>query len=790
MIKAFIIKDAGLKALLIHSDHLFDVIAFNVAVFSIDIQLTELAEQAPLAPLPSVIPSQLAYVIYTSGSTGKPKGVMIQHDALKNYLDDGLKRYRSNGQALHFPLFTSLSFDLTQTSIYLTLSSGGTLAITPHRDIYKSLDTITNHSGLNIIKMTPAHVSLLEGKRNPHIQAAIVGGEKLEAQHVDLLFQFNPEMTIYNEYGPTESTIGCTVFALRREQWEQMNWSNIPIGQAVDHTQIYLLDQYNQLVPTGVPGELHVAGIQVARGYLNRADLTELKFVEHPLVEGLRLYKTGDIACRKTDGQLYYHGRMDDQVKIRGYRIELGEIEQTILQTGRIKQCVVLAKKDTSASQRLVAYLVTEDKFEKQKLTQQLQRVLPEYMVPGLVVELSEMPLTQNGKIDKKALPDPDASTMTTNLFVAPRNGQEIRLAEIWKEVLAVKRVGIKDDFFDLGGHSLLAARLIAKINQNMSSSLSISDLFEQPNIELLANAIGPAKPETPRASTTVVSMNESGQQAPLFAVPGSGGNVINYYELARLLGKEQAIHVFQSAGLDGQTAVLGSVKEMARCYIEEMQKLKATGPYQLVGYSFGATVVYEMALQLQQKGQAVTRMIIIDTPAPNALLRDRSLPSYESFLCEIAHKTALQYQLQSTLKLADLVDKSRTEQIEVLYQEVLASGIELSRAQIDGYTKVEINNVRCLHQYQVPQGQSIDTDLLLFKAEERSTEELAAFAAGSFDRDDFAWMDFINGAITAHQVKGDHHSCLLKPQVEQMAMLLKAYLENATIQQLREKRA
>jgi amino acid adenylation domain-containing protein len=486
--KSFIINDTGLKVLIIQCESLFDLEKFNVNVFSIDLQLPGINNQKyeNIKLSGRGKPGGLAYVIYTSGSTGNPKGVMIENRSLMNYLLFAISHYSENIRSFSFPLFTSLSFDLTQTSIFLTLLTGGRLLIEKSNDASLVFENILNDSEINSVKLTPSHVNFIGDINSSSLSVAIVGGEKLDSTHIQKLTALNPGLKIFNEYGPTESTIGCTVSVINR------NDSLISIGKPISNTQIYILDVNRELLPIGIPGEIYIGGEGLARGYLNRADLAREKFIPNPFSSDpeATLYRTGDKARWLPDGNIEYLERLDDQVKIRGYRIELGEIESVLQRSGQIKQCVVLAKEEQSGNRRLIAYVVTANGYDRSEIQAHMRRYLPEYMVPASIMELELFPLTSNGKIDKKLLPDPDASALPLNEYAAPRNETEEKLTTIWKEVLNVDRVGINDDFFKLGGHSLLIVKLGSLIRHEFSLNLPITTLFKYPTISALSNYI------------------------------------------------------------------------------------------------------------------------------------------------------------------------------------------------------------------------------------------------------------------------------------------------------------
>ena len=476
--KEFIITDAAVKLLIVESGDLSAVKGDEVPVFPIDTELDQLkidTEQVLSKPTPR----NLAYIIYTSGSTGNPKGVMVEHRHLVNYLSYGIQHYKAGTGGFNFPLFTSLAFDLTQTSIYLTLLTGGALHVYRSQDVSTVFKDLTSRKSITCIKLTPAHLPFLKDLDLSGILSFIIGGEQLTHADLDNLGALHPTARIFNEYGPTEATIGCVV----AEVTDYQSIDKITIGQPIANTQIYIVNDHAHLVPVGVVGELCIGGAQVTRGYLNREELTKEKFIANPLGTGGRIYRTGDLARWLPDGNIEFLGRKDDQVKVRGYRIELGEIESNLSSLSGVNQCCVLANADSDGNNRLVAYVVPDGDFDKDGLEEQLIDRLPDYMVPKLWVQLEEIPLTANGKLDRKALPALDGATLSHTEYIAPQTDTEVQLATIWQDLLGVAKAGIHDNFFGLGGHSLLAIRLVALIRNEMGIEIAIRDVFTHPTI-------------------------------------------------------------------------------------------------------------------------------------------------------------------------------------------------------------------------------------------------------------------------------------------------------------------
>jgi amino acid adenylation domain-containing protein/non-ribosomal peptide synthase protein (TIGR01720 family) len=429
-------------------------------------------------------PHQLAYVIYTSGSTGNPKGVMIRHSGLLNFL---LSMSRQLGTtATHSILsVTTYTFDISCLELFMPLLSGGKIFLASRQTTTDGwqLRSLLATTRPTYMQATPATWQMLveAGWQNEEQIIILTGGEAFPVKLKETLTGFS-EQPVWNLYGPTETTIWSTIASLQREE-------KITIGRPIANTQVLILDPALQLVPIGVLGELCIAGDGLAIGYLHQPDLTRQRFIPHPFEAGKRLYRTGDLARWLPDGNIEYAGRIDHQVKIRGYRIELGEIETVLLEAPGIQQGVVVAREDKQGLKRLIAYVVA-DSFQKETTHVYLKNRLPEYMIPSILVELPALPLTTNGKIDRKQLPEPDTTSLFAGTYQGPRNGLEEQLVLIWQSLLGIDRVGIYDNFFELGGHSLLAMRIVSAIQQQTGKEVSIRDLFNNPEIAALAQQI------------------------------------------------------------------------------------------------------------------------------------------------------------------------------------------------------------------------------------------------------------------------------------------------------------
>jgi len=438
----------------------------------------------------------LVYIMYTSGTTGNPKGVMIEHQGLVNYIWWAIKNYVKN-EVVDFPLYTSISFDLTITSIFVPLLTGNSIVVYGEEDSGFIIEKIIEDNKVGVVKLTPSHLKLIRDKKRTFsdnslggifkcgIKRFIVGGEELDTQLAgDIYTNFDGKVEIYNEYGPTETVVGCMLYKFEPDK---VHGKSVPIGVPADNTQIYILDKNQSPAPIGALGELCVSGDGIARGYLGREDLTLEKFLINPFIEGGRLYRTGDLARWLPDGNMEFLGRIDHQVKIRGFRIELGEIESRILSFGNVSEAVVISKEDANREKYLCAYVVSDNDIEISELREYLSEALPEYMIPPYMVHLNRIPLTPNGKVDRRALPEPEVGSGED--YIGPRNDTEVKLVEIWERVLGRENVGINDNFFLIGGDSIKSIQIVSRMKKE-GYEFKVKDIFELPTIAKLASAI------------------------------------------------------------------------------------------------------------------------------------------------------------------------------------------------------------------------------------------------------------------------------------------------------------
>ena len=614
--QAFILEDANISHLLTEGDLCTALPAGNAVVVSFDADSSEISSKA--SEINSRVPvngEDLAYVIYTSGSTGQPKGVQIPHRAIVNFLCS-MRRQPGLTAADRLFAVTTLSFDIAGLELYLPLTVGarviiGTRAVASNGEQLAEQLELT---GTTVLQATPTTWQLLidsgwKGSRN---LTALCGGEALPRSLAQKLLPLVKQL--WNMYGPTETTVWSTI-----QRIEAVD-GTVPIGRPIDNTRVFLLDQYNNIAPPGVIGELCIGGAGVSSGYLNRPDLTRERFVDNPVAgeEASKIFRTGDLARYRADGTLECLGRTDHQIKMRGFRIELGEIESLIEKIDGVSQSVVIAREDVPGDKRLVAYIVAADEsaVTTSTVTASLRQHLPDYMLPGTCVFLDRLPQTPNGKIDRNALPAPSSEREAdSRTYVAPRNELEKELVGIWEQILGISPVGVQDDFFDVGGHSLLAVRLLAAIEEKTGHRVSLAALLQGRTIEYVANTI--SGDATAEEFTGFITHRDNGDKIPFFAA----GSHPKYAELPKLLGGDQPFYQLDLYALLAERMEQGlrpftRIEEFAEHYIEKIRAVRPDGPYNLGGGCEGAYVAYEIAVRLQEMGAEVGALVMWIPPA------------------------------------------------------------------------------------------------------------------------------------------------------------------------------
>ncbi|PEO53318.1 non-ribosomal peptide synthetase [Bacillus toyonensis] len=759
----YILEDASIQ-LFVTQESLKELkwLPENVESICLDRDQDEIGKESKTLPVSDVSSQNLAYAIYTSGSTGNPKGVMIEHHNVIRLFKSTDCWYQFNEKDT-WTLFHSYAFDFSVWEIWGALLYGGKLVVVPYwisrspKDFYQLLV----EEEVTVLNQTPSAFRQLirvceqeDKNKNLQLRYVIFGGEALEPTSLLPWFQRYGEKKpqLINMYGITETTVHVTYYPITQDDVQHASRSNI--GKRIPDLELYILDAYQQPVPIGVDGELYIGGAGLARGYLNRPELTAERFISHPFSSDpkARLYRTGDLARYLPDGNLDYRGRIDHQVKIRGFRIELGEIESALNTHESVKEAVVIVREDQPGDKRLVAYIVTDIgvDLDLTEIREYTAKGLPNYMIPSAFIIMSELPLTSNGKINRIMLPDPEFMIPTTSR--EPRTPEEKILCDIFTEVLNLSQIGIDDDFFNLGGHSLLAVHLISRIRAVLGVELSIGSLLAAPTVAELAKII---ELKTSRSSVDIIlPLRTIGEQRPMFCVHAAGGLSWCYAGLIKSLGSYYPIYGVQARGIAKSEELPKSLDDMAADYLEHIREIQPHGPYKLLGWSLGGNVVHAIATHLQNQGEEVELLVMLDS-YPGHLLPNVDTPTEEEAL--IALLALGGYNLDDMdgkpLNMENVIDVLRRDDSK------LAS---LEEETILNLKKIHVNAVSLLGNY-VPK--KFYGNLVFFKA----TITPEGFDPISPD----TWRSYVSGEIEQYDIDCRHENLCQPGPLTKIGQLL-----------------
>jgi amino acid adenylation domain-containing protein len=729
-------------------------------------------DQYPVTdPEVNVNGDDLVYILYTSGSTGMPKGVQIAHHNLINFLYS-MQKVPGITATDKLLAVTTVSFDISGLEIFLPLLSGAQIIIADSaeaKDGRALLDIIRNEK-VTIMQATPYtwRMMLEAGWDSSAPLKVICGGEALPKELAERITACAE--SLWNVYGPTETTVWSTVKQIKADD------SMIAIGRPIDNTSIYILDKYLNPLAPGIAGEIYIGGDGVARGYLNQPQLTAEKFIADPFsnIPGSKMYRTGDLGKFMDDGEIECLGRLDAQIKIRGYRIEAGEIEYQLVNQYNIKEAVVLARADKAGINKLVAYIVIKDGYQAESEIEQvkdwrmaLKAALPDYMVPDDLIIVAAMPLTPNGKIDKKALGDQHTELAeSVHLYIAPRTDVEKLVADIWSEFLEIKNIGIYDNFFELGGHSLIAVQVMTRIEKLTGKRLPLATLFENSTVEKLALML-----EMDGKSIvwdSLVPIKPNGNKMPLYIVHGAGLNVLLFNTLASGMDTDQPIYGLQAKGLNGIDEPLNNIVDIASYYNQSIMAQDPNGPYALAGYSFGGIIAFEMARQFQAQGKEVKMLAMFDTYAYRSPYFDpwvtMQLKRSKFFMRKLKYNLSFPNGFTNTIKhKAQAIKRSMIKLFWKLFKDEQQVGFF-------GYAnKIDEMNLLAEKKYKlVPNDIAVE----LFRAENHT-----------FYMDDFeylGWKPYALKGVNVHKIPGEHNSIFKAPNDKIFASILQNCLNKA----------
>jgi amino acid adenylation domain-containing protein len=776
---AFMVRDCNC-AVLLTADGLRERFPeANCAVVDLKRDWPQIAQETDSNPASLATSGNLAYVIYTSGSTGLPKGAMNTHRGICNRLLWMQSQYLLSPKDRVLQK-TPFSFDVSVWEFFWPLMAGAELVVARpggHREA-DYLAHLIRESSITITHFVPSMLAAFLGepaaRHCTSLRHVISSGEALPLSLQGDFFRVLPAR-LHNLYGPTEAAVDVTFWECDRKS----SLNTVPIGKPVANTQVYVLDGLLQPVPIGVAGELYLGGVQVGRGYLNRPELTADKFVSDPFSEDpqAQLYKTGDLCRWLPDGVLDYLGRLDFQVKLHGLRIELGEIEAVLGRHPLVRQCVVVAR-ESNGDKFLVAYFESRDGVSPSvsELRAHLKKDLPEYMVPSEFVALSSLPLSPNGKVDRKALPSPDRSILQPDAtFMAPSDSLEQMLCHLWAKILRVKRVGLHDNFFELGGHSLLALRVAVEIEKLCKKRLPLATFLQAPTVAELAGILRRESWIPPWQS--LVPIRPAGSHPPLFLMHSHGGNVLEYYPLANLLGQDQPVFALQARGLDGNIVRGQSISQVAAAYVEEIRMLQPQGPYFLGGFCFGGLVAYEAAQQLAAAGEDVALVAMIQTTNPQTVQSGKRDPALRRWWNRAAKRADLERSNFAHRGLGYLQERFRRA-VEVAQARSLLKfdslmtngGPRPTRTSVPYILEaLGIEHDRAFDSYQP---RFYDGRVVLFRAS-KQLPELA-------ENRTLGWDAILRDNLTVFEIPGHQQNLLAQPNVTILAEKLSAALEAA----------
>ncbi|WP_180686107.1 non-ribosomal peptide synthetase/type I polyketide synthase [Streptomyces gossypiisoli] len=740
---------------------------------SVDGPGAEALDATPLTPSPAR-PDDLAYVIFTSGSTGTPKGVMIEHTGALNTCLDINERFGITEDDRVLAL-SALNFDLSVYDVFGVLAAGGAIVLPEpgaHREPARWARLVTEH-GVTLWNSVPTLMEMFTehalgeglGGTLP-LRTVMMSGDWIPVTLPDRIRALVPDAAVWSLGGATEASIWSILHPITEVD---PDWASIPYGRPMRSQQFHVLNDAMQPCPVWVPGQLHIGGAGLARGYLGDETKTRAAFLRHPAT-GERLYRTGDLGRYLPDGTIEFLGREDFQVKVQGYRIELGEIEAALAQCAGVRVAVVSAVGERQGAKQLVAYAVLDEGHDPasapERLREALGKTLPAYMVPQHVLVLDTLPLTANGKVDRTALPVPGAHADDDGAAVAPRDDVEAELAAIWAEFFPEAAIGVHTEFFALGGNSLLAVRLMAQISARLACSLPLSTLFARPTIASLAQAVRDAGSGLRR--TALVPVRTEGSRPPLFFVHPVGGDVLCYAELASLLGEDQPFYALQVP--DGPE--LTTVAELAAHYAEAITAAVPDGPYRLGGWSMGGVVALEIAQQLARTGRHVESLAVVDLmeppgPAGGARVDDAVLLSW--FARDLAGLAghAWEPEPDSFREAGGLPEALGVLHAEARRRSVLPPDVDAGT--LGAIFERFARNFRALLSHEP---RPYAGPVRFFRARE-----------GAPDAAVTAWQALFPDDAEVVDLPGDHYTVMQQPQLRRLADELTDWLDNSRTQ-------
>jgi amino acid adenylation domain-containing protein len=775
---AFMLQDSQAVVVLLHQWLRQKLAVEERHVLCLDTDWQQgMAREREENPESGVSGEQLAYVIYTSGSTGQPKGVLIPHRSLFNHAMAFTEH--CNLQARDRILqFASLSFDAAAEEVFPALLMGATLVVRSNNALdLSSFLRLVEEERLTVLDLPTAywHLWLAHLSHSTPVPSSlrlvIVGGEKVAVERFSDWYRWTGGRIGWaNTYGPTETTITATIYEPACSNGEE-GPTSIPIGRPLPNVRVRVLDRLLQPVPIGVPGELYIGGAGLARGYLNRPDLTGDRFFPDPLSEtpGAYLYRTGDLACFLPEGDLEFLGRIDQQVKIRGFRVEPAEIEAILSQHPAVQDAAVLVRTVADDNASLLAYVVPcpGHSIQRDVLRQYLQEKLPEYMRPTGYILLDALPLTANGKVDRKALLTSHARRQgqPERSVALPHTETEQVLATIWAGLLNLAQIGVHDNFFELGGHSFLTIRMLDSIHRHFQRTLLLPTLFKYPTIAQLAGVLDQSANGTLSPCWSPLVEIQAGCKRPLFFVHPISGSILCYTELARALGPDQPFYGLQARGLDGEQEPCTSIEEMAQRYLEALQRVQPDGPYLLGGWSLGGLIAFEIAQRLRTQGQGVALLALVDSRGyfSRPCLSDED---DTALMVSFAQELEGYFAQSLSVSRANIQHLQAKEQLLYVHEQASSKGLvsrETDPSLLQRLFHLFKANMQALSRY-IPR--TYPGRITLFLTAEPGVDLLDATGD---------WVSIASEGVERYVIPGNHFTLVREPHVQCLSDQLKA---------------
>ena len=771
---SFVTEDSEARLIVTERTLVEQAMALGPPLVTVDEEVEAIAALDSSDLPPSAGPRSLAYVIHTSGSTGRPKGVLVEHRGLVNFLGWCVGRYAAHGDG-GAPLFSSVAFDMVVPNLYTPLLTGQAVSLVPEETPPDGLGLmLASGAPYSFIKMTPGHLELLTqqltGEQAEHLaELLVVGADAFPSAILRAWRRLAPDLPVLNEYGPTEASVANCVHQTAPhteiESPKQDAPAILPIGRPIENTTVYVLDGERRPVPPGVVGELYIGGDCVARGYANRPETTAERFLPDPFgsVEG-RLYRTGDLGRWLPDGELEFLGRTDQQVKIRGYRIEPGEVESELASLPTVRHALVVVDTTPSGQAALVAYVVPAGgTVASSMLREELARSLPAHLVPTKIVEISAIPLNENGKIDRGRLPAPGWGTQAADAPEGACSETEEAVAGVWAQILGLERavIGPHDNFFELGGNSLLVLSAVSRLRSVLGTPLTFVKFLEEPTVAGLAARVAEDRGATATLggpSRSLSQLSEGGEGIPVVLAHPLGGTLFCYRHLVETLRGVAPLHGLTLAALRGaEVEEDESLEDVTGLYAAEIAET-VEGPLVVAGWSAGAVVAFELARQLRASGKDVERLVLLDpsTPAENTRWRGyvRQLQRIQRRLdlaTEGEREAEFQAVLRTDLFQAMGIDPATCRDYSLFPQDIL---------------RIWLRQLRILGGYDVP---SYGGPMAILTSQEHDGDEQVLLVS--------QWQEHARGPVKHIQVGGSHLSMLQLPAVASTAAALREFV-------------